>query len=97
MITSLQNARIKDAIKLRDRRARTKQQRIIIEGLRELQLALKAQVEFREVFYCRSLCYSDASQALLADMNLTSAELLEVTEPVFSKLAFGQRSEGLAA
>ena len=97
MITSLQNTRIKDAVKLRSRRARTTQQRIIIDGLRELQLALTAQVEFQELFYCRPLCCNEASQALLADMQQTAAELLEVTESVFSKLAFGQRSEGIVA
>ena len=41
-ITSLQNQRIKDAIKLRDRRGRDKQGRFVIDGLREIERAIAA-------------------------------------------------------
>ena len=36
-ITSLQNPRVKEAVRLRDRRHREKQGRILIDGARELE------------------------------------------------------------
>ena len=42
IITSLQNPRVKDAVRLRDRRHREKQGRILIDGARELHRAIAA-------------------------------------------------------
>jgi len=41
IITSLQNPRVKDAVRLRDRRHREKQGRILIDGARELRRAIE--------------------------------------------------------
>ena len=95
MITSLQNPRVKDAVRLRDRRHREKQGRILIDGGRELARAMAAGVRLREVFVCEPLCRSDESQRLLAALPGSGAEILDVAEPVFEKLAFGQRAEGV--
>ena len=50
-ITSRQNERVKAAAKLRDRRRRERQQRIVIDGAREIGRAISAGVEID-----RSLC-----------------------------------------
>ena len=94
-ITSLQNQRVKDAAKLRDRRQRDKQQRIVIDGARELRRAMEAGVELCEVFVCESLCRSDEARQLLDLLASTSAEILPVAPAVFAKLAFGERAEGV--
>jgi TrmH family RNA methyltransferase len=94
-ITSLQNQRVKDAAKLRERRQREKQQRILIDGVRELRRAIEAGVELCEVFVCEALCRSDESRQLLNLLASTSAEILPVTPAVFDKLAFGERAEGV--
>ena len=96
-IRSLQNERIKAAVKLRDRRGRDKQERIIIDGLRELGHALAANVEITEAFYCAEMADSVAAGDLLSKFEATSVELTAVTAPVWEKLAFGSRRDGIVA
>ena len=94
-ITSRQNPRVKDAVRLRDRRHREKQGRILIDGARELTRAIGGNVILQEVFLCESLCSSDDAKRLMEILPDCGAEILEVTEPVFEKLAFGDRAEGV--
>jgi TrmH family RNA methyltransferase len=97
VITSLQNQRVKNAIKLRDRRERQKQGRIVIDGARELLRAINAGVNLVEVFVCEELCQSPECRKLLAHSALRTphSELLSVGPAVFEKLAYGQRAEGV--
>jgi RNA methyltransferase, TrmH family len=95
IITSLQNPHVKDAARLRDRRHREKQGRILIDGARELERAIRAGVKMVEVFVCEPLCRSGESQRLLAALPQCGGEVLPISEPVFEKLAFGQRAEGV--
>jgi RNA methyltransferase, TrmH family len=94
-ITSLQNPRVKDAVRLRDRRHREKQGRILIDGARELRRAIAAGVKLLEVFVCEPLCQSDDARRLLAALPQSGGELWHVSEAVFQRLAFGQRTEGV--
>ena len=96
-IASPHNQRIKDAIKLRDRRQRVKQGRTIVEGVREIGRAIEAGVELDEVFVCRELCRTEESQRLLLRLAEIEAPLVDVTADVFARLAFGERSEGTLA
>jgi TrmH family RNA methyltransferase len=96
-ITSLQNPRVKDAVRLRDGRHRQRQQRILVDGARELARAMAAGVKLLEVFVCESLSHSDDARQVLADLPRSGAEVLDVSEPVFQKLAFGHRAEGVLA
>jgi len=95
MITSIQNPRVKDAVRLRDRRHREKQQRILIDGARELRRAIAAGVTLVEAFVCESLCTSEDARQLLQRLPDTKTEILPVNDGVFEKLAFGQRAEGV--
>jgi len=95
IITSLQNPRVKAATHLRDRRQREKQQRILVDGARELCRALDAGVRMVEVFVCEELCDSSSNRQLLASLGGCGAEILHVNRPVFEKLAFGHRAEGV--
>lgn len=94
-IVSLQNPRVKNAVHLRDRRHREKQRRIVIDGARELRRAVEAGVRLVEVFVCRPLCRSEETHRVLQMLPQTGAELLEVNEAVFEKVAFGSRTEGV--
>ena len=95
VITSLQNPHVKDAARLRDRRHREKQGRILIDGARELARAIQGGVQLVEVFVCRPLCTSSHAQSLLDGLPDCGATILHVTERVFGKLAFGDRAEGV--
>jgi TrmH family RNA methyltransferase len=94
-ITSLQNPRVKDAVRLRDRRHREKQGRILIDGTRELARAVDSGVHLLELYVCEPLCTSPEAQRLLARLPDSGAEVFGVIEPVFEKLSFGHRAEGV--
>jgi TrmH family RNA methyltransferase len=95
-ITSPQNPRVKNAVRLRDRRHREKQGRILIDGARELLRAVEAGIRLVEVFVCDTLCGNcDETQRLLVTLPQCGGEILPVSEAVFEKLAFGQRTEGV--
>jgi len=95
LITSPHNPYVKDAARLRDRRHREKQGRILIDGARELRRAMDAGVRLVEVFVCEPLCSSGDAQRLLVALAHSGCEVLPVNEGVFQKLAFGQRAEGM--
>jgi TrmH family RNA methyltransferase len=94
-ITSPQNPRVKDALRLRDRRHREKLRRILIDGAREMAQAIQAKILLREVFVCEPLCGSPDARRVLELLPSSGAEVLQVAENVFSKMAFGQRAEGV--
>jgi len=97
IITSPQNPRVKDAIRLRSARHRHKQQRFLIDGARELTRAIPAGISIDEAFVCESLCASPESMEALQRLRSSSAEIWEVTVSVFAKLAYGERAEGVLA
>ncbi len=92
-ITSLQNARIKSTIRLRERRSRQKHGLTIIDGVREIERAISADVEINQVFVLEEQI--DAIRPLVEQLYQNGAEITMVSEAVFEKLAFGNRSEGI--
>lgn len=96
-ITSLHNPRVKAAAKLRERKGRDEQGRIIIDGLREIGLALAADVKVVELYCCPELCLNDRHQRLLGDAKRGGAELIEISPQAMEKIAFGNRVEGVVA
>jgi len=97
MITSVQNPRVKNVVKLRERRQRERQGRMIIEGYRELRRALDNAVDIDEVFCCEELFQGVNEPRLLADAEERGAEVVPVSPRVFRKLAYRDRPEGLLA
>ena len=96
MITSLQNPRIKDAVKLRTRRGRKKQGRIVIDGVREISRAANSDVELMEVFVCPECCGEDG-RSVATEISGRGIELVTVSRTVFQGIAFGSRAEGIVA
>jgi RNA methyltransferase, TrmH family len=94
-ITSLQNPRVKEAVRLRDSRQRAKQGRIVIDGARELRRAIAGGVKLEELFICESLCKGDDARWLLDALPSLGCEVLQVNETVFEKVAFGHRTDGV--
>jgi TrmH family RNA methyltransferase len=96
-ITSRQNARVKDAAKLRDRRSRERQGRIVIDGAREISRAIGAGVEVVEAFVCEPLATDAAALSVVEQLRSSNAELATVAEEVFEKLCYGEGRDGLVA
>ncbi len=97
LITSLQNPRVRAAARLRDRRQRQTQGRILIDGTREILRGLEGGLRLIEVFVCKDLCRDPLCGPLIDRLVEAGAEILEVAPAVFEKLAFGDRAEGLLA
>ncbi len=97
VISSPQNARIKHAVRLRERRGRRKQQRTIIDGRREINQALQSDWALRELFFRRTFYDSPASESIRECVGSSSTSVFIVEDSVFEKLAFGDRDEGVVA
>ncbi len=97
LITSLQNQRVKDAVRLRDRRGRQDQGRIIIDGTREIDRALNAGCAITELFVRQDDIVPTAIELLELKADACGAEIIPVTPQVFAKLAYGARAEGVVA
>ncbi len=96
-ITSVQNPRVKGAAHLRDARHRRKQGRIIIDGLREITRAAAAGVPLIEVFVNEEKRAQLEASPEWIGLSRCGSALFAVPAEVFSKIAYGQRDEGIAA
>jgi TrmH family RNA methyltransferase len=97
LIHSVHNSRVKAALRLREAHHRLRENRILIDGTREVLQAAGAGFEFEHVFVCEALCGAQAAGKISELAASTSAELLEVTPDVARRLAFGDRATGLVA
>lgn len=96
-LTSLQNPKIKAAIKLRNRTVRDETGLFMIEGFRELSRALQGKVEILKAFFCPELFLGENEDALLQTIRSQGGELYPCTEQVFRKLSYRDRPDGLLA
>lgn len=97
VITSTKNQKIKDAVKLMDRRQRDQTGLMLIEGVKELALAIKDGVSISRLFYCEDLFRGSEEQIILNKAEAHGAELIQVGANVFEKLAYREDSFGLLA
>jgi len=95
-ITSTHNPRVKRAIRLRERRQREKHGRFLIEGIRELRLALRSGIAVEELFACPELCDQEAQQ-IVDQWAERVAQVFSVSHDLIDKLCYGDRAEGLLA
>ncbi len=93
-IRSVHNPRIKQAARLRDRRGRQRQGRIIVDGLREIRRAFEAGIQPLELFLCETCQDDPPLLELISCLDPTGVAPAWVTPEVFDKIAFGHRSEG---
>jgi len=93
-ITSPANPRVKATVRLRQRRHRDKQQRIVIDGAREIRRALDAGVRPVEAFAC-DVILTESAREVVDRLKQAGVELHDATPAVFDKLTFGDRAEGV--
>jgi len=94
MITSPQNQRIKNVVKLSvDARERREQNLFVLEGARELSLAIAGDYTVRDLFVCEQFL-NQASKALV-DQIRVPAEKVNVEG--FQKMAYRDKSDGIIA
>lgn len=90
MIISSHNDRISNIVKLSKPRERSKQGLFIIEGERELELALQKNCQIQELFYAPDLAPTNKFASRLLPTTEVSAE-------VFKKIAYKEKPDGYLA
>lgn len=96
-LTSTHNPRVRAALALRERRARDREGRTLVEGHDELLLALESGAALGDLFYCPALYSADDPQSLLDRATARGARLVEVNRRVFERLAYREHPDGLLA
>lgn len=97
LLTSSHNPRIKEALHLRDRRARDKTGKFIIEGYRELLRASNANFPIQEVYICPELFLGENEGALIKELQSRGAQIFSCTATLFQKISYRDRPDGLIA
>ncbi|MCB1073536.1 MAG: RNA methyltransferase [Chlamydiales bacterium] len=96
-ITSLQNPKIKQVVKLRDKRERDHTQSFLIEGYRELSRAVKGGVPLVSLFCSPDHFLGSNENALIQEIQGGGVEAFEVNKGVFEKISYRDRPDGLLA
>jgi len=97
MITSVANQKIKDVVKLRDSLSRRKSNLFIIEGYREISLALTAGIAIKELYVCKDFLKGRKEEGIITLSGKRNSSIYEVSRKVYEKIAYGNRREGLIA
>jgi TrmH family RNA methyltransferase len=97
LITSPQNPRVKQVAALRDRRERESTGLTQVEGYDELALVLSTGARPVSLFVCPDLFRSREQAVLIDRARDAGAEVIEVSERVFDKLAYREGPDGWLA
>jgi len=93
-ITSPQNTYIKQLVQLKDKsRERKKTGTFLIEGEREISLALKGGYELETVLFYSELF----SKEQLDNLTVNEFDAIEISKDVYQKLAYRDTTEGIIA
>jgi RNA methyltransferase, TrmH family len=95
-ITSPANARVKQLVALRHRRARDRAGVTLVEGYEELDLAVSAGVRPLTLYVSPDLA-GDAAQPMIGRVADLGAEVIRVSRPVFAKIAYRESPDGWLA
>jgi RNA methyltransferase, TrmH family len=93
LITSTQNPKIKSLLALEKPRERRKQQLFIVEGAKEVRMAMEAGYRMGNIFFCEEILDEKESGGLLQQDKL----LIPVSKEVFDKIAIRESTGGILA
>ena len=93
-ITSIQNPYIKSLVQLQEKaKARKQSGTFLIEGKREIELAIKGNYQLETILFLPDLFSKDQITKLSND----SIEFIEINKEVYQKLAYRDTTEGIIA
>ena len=96
-ITSLQNPRVKQLVKLRDRRDRDDAGLFLVEGYREVRRALEKNIRLIELYFSPEWFLGENEPALIEQARQAGSQLFELSKDAFAKCAYRDRPDGLLA
>jgi RNA methyltransferase, TrmH family len=92
-ITSIQNPFIKSLVLLQEKaKARKQSGTFLIEGKREIEIALKGGYIIETVLFLRDICSENEAIRLAG-----TSELIEISKDIYQKLAYRDTTEGVLA
>jgi RNA methyltransferase, TrmH family len=91
IITSPQNPKIKNILALEKARERKNQGVFIVEGLKEVALAVESGYLFRSLYFCPAI----VEEAEIRRLRLDENALIPVHESVFQKIAYRESTGGV--
>lgn len=95
VITSTQNSYIKELVQLKEKsRTRKKNQTFLVEGLREITLALKGGYIIENLLIDTSILKEELLVDILTNNDI---EIIEISSEVYKKLALRDTTEGVIA
>ncbi|WP_338377049.1 RNA methyltransferase [uncultured Flavobacterium sp.] len=93
-ITSIQNPYIKSLVQLQEKaKARKQTGTFLIEGKREIELAIKGNYEIETILFLRELI----SENQLNSLTTKQLNTIEISKEVYQKLAYRDTTEGIIA
>lgn len=93
-ITSIQNPFIKSLVQLQEKSKSRKQSgTFLIEGKREIELAIKGNYELKTILFLPELISENDLNKLVKNQ----VELIEINKEVYQKLAYRDTTEGIIA
>ncbi len=99
LLTSAHNARIKNILKLNNRRQRDTQERTLVEGIREIERALNSGIVPQEAYVCPELITTDEATAVWQQLQTLEEAgqltLFTITTELFAKAAYRGQSGGI--
>ncbi len=95
MITSLQNPSVKNIVKLSKSKERKEQGLFVIEGARELSLALQSNYLVESVYVCRKMFEKTKYPNVL--ISIAERNIFDISPEVFGKIAYRENSDGIVA
>ncbi|MDO4880135.1 MAG: RNA methyltransferase [Capnocytophaga sp.] len=97
VITSTQNSFVKELIFLNEKsRNRKKTGHFLIEGLREIRLALAGNYEIETIFFNKNIISEKDFFSIISTKN-ENIEIIEISSEVYEKLSYRSSTEGILA
>ncbi|MDO9260320.1 MAG: RNA methyltransferase [Flavobacteriaceae bacterium] len=96
-ITSVQNQLVKDLLKLQEKAGERKKEALfMIEGIKEIQLAIKGNYQIKTWLFCPKII-PQTEVVHLFNINTEETDLIEISLEVYQKLAYRTTTEGVLA
>lgn len=96
-LTSIHNPTIKKYLTLREKaRERKKSKLFILEGKRELELALKGKYAIETLLYCSEIITFEEIIQLLNE-SASKPDILEISKAIYQKIVVRKTTEGIVA
>ena len=92
-IDSTQNSLIKQCLVLLEKsRERRKQGLFLVEGQREIQLAIRGGYKLQTLLFCEAICSENCTK-----YTTENTQIIEISLEVYQKLAYRKTTEGILA